>query len=232
MNEKHPAWGIIALSHIHSNGSDLFLSPTRSHGYVRLTIHQASLQRSEHNGMSPWPEEHIIDVALSATQFAEMITQPNRGQGVACTITRLQAKRVDDTPPIGDELHDAAGRAKQRGIYESVRLVDEVITGIDGILSQGGRATVAQLRKIREDLAVARTRGSVDLDYWRKEVTERAHNLRAKVATELHATADLIVRNMGLEALREKARAMLPTMAPAHELVIEAEPAGENRTET
>ena len=110
-----------------------------------------------------------------------------------------------------------------------MRLVDEVITGIDGILSQGGRATAAQLRKIREDLAVARTRGSVDLDYWRREMTERAHSLRAKVATELHATADLIVRNMGLEAMREKASAWLPTMALTHGRVIEVESAGEDR---
>ena len=69
---------------------------------------------------------------------------------------------------------------------------------------------VKALLELRKELELAITRGHTDLNFWRKEITDRAHSLRAKVATELHATADLIVRNMGLKSIQ--ARDLLPTI--------------------
>lgn len=216
MSEKptHPSWGIVSLSHRTSNGHTMFLSPVDAHAEVTFTVSRASLNHSEHLGASAWPETQIVEFSMSPVQFAEMITQPNRGQGVACTLGRVNGQRMPDCPRMPDELEDAAARAATRGPAEGVRLLDEVLASLDARIADGKPLGVGALRELRRDLSTARMRSSTDLQYWRKEVTDRAHQLRAKVATELHATADLIVRNMGLSALAEKARAMLPTFEP------------------
>lgn len=207
----HPSWGVIALSHISSTGTRLFLSPTEAHGLIRLTISHASLWVTDSQGQQPWPEAQIVEVQMSAVQFAELITQPNRGQGIACTLNRLGGESVEDCPVMDDDLDAAVNAGMERGVYESVRLLDEVIAQVKAAVDAGRPMGVAGLRTLLAQLGTARMRSGRDLDYWRKELSDRAGHLRAKVATDLHATADLIVRNMGLEALREKARALLPS---------------------
>jgi hypothetical protein len=211
MKETHPSWGIVSLSHRTSNGHTLFLSPVDAHAEVTLTISRASLHRSEHLGVSPWPEEQIVSVSLSPVQFAELITQPNRGSGVACTLNRVGSERMPDCPPMTDELDDAVTRSEAHGIAETVTLLDGIIKDLDRRVNDRKGLSLTELRDLKKNLEVARMRGSTDLQYWRKEISDRAHKLRGKMATELHATADLIVRNMGLETLRDRARTILPT---------------------
>jgi hypothetical protein len=146
---------------------------------------------------------------------------------VPCTLERVNGKRMPDCPKMPDDIESAAAKGAERGTAEGVRLLDEVLAGLDARIAEGKPLGVGGMRELRQSLSTARMRASTDLDFWRKGLREAAHGLRAKVATELHATADLIVRNMGLEALRERARAMLPSFsaeAPAIDVDATVEP--------
>lgn len=226
-NPRHPAWGMISLNHQTGNGIRLFRSPTEAHARICLRISQASMTMADDrigNESRPWCEEQIVEVYLSPVQFAELITQPNRGDGVPCTIGRLGVVAVEPPPKERDALHEAAERAGTRGVAESVRVLDRLITDLNARIEQKKAMSLTDLRDLAKDLGVARMRATTDLEYWRKEMSGRAEAMRAKIATELHATADLIVRNMGLGALAEKARAMLPTFEAERAIEVDREP--------
>ena len=86
-----------------------------------------------------------------------------------------------------------------------------LIASVKQRVADGKPLSVTALRDLLRDLETAHVRATTDLDHWRRELAGRARVTRAKVVADLHATADLIVRGMGLEALREKAWRMLPT---------------------
>ncbi len=213
MNTKsptHPSWAIISLTHT-SGSMRMFRSPGEHHAFMTIRIHHASLNTRMGGDREPWPEAQIVEVRLTPIQFAEMITQPNRANGVACTLTYLGRERMPEPPKENDEIHDFAEAAGKNAIYDSVAELENLIAYIDKQIAAGKGLSLTAAREFAKDLRLAHSRATVDLDYWRKELAERGRNIRSKVTTDLHATADLIVRNMGLEALKEKARAMLPT---------------------
>lgn len=214
-NPRHPAWGMVSLAYQEASGKDtrLFRAPNRVHSQVCLRVTQASMTVADRHGQEsrPGPEERIVEVYLTPVQFAELITQPNRGNGVPCTIGWVGATRVGVPPQERDEVHEAAEHAARNGgVAESVNLLTELLAKLEARVAEGKGLGVKELREVVKDLDVARMRSTTDLEWWRKDLARRAEAMRARVATELHATADMIVRNMGLEALRERARAMLP----------------------
>jgi len=193
----------------------LFRAPNRVHSQVCLRVSQASMTVPERHGQEPrpWPEEQIVEIYLTPVQFAELITQPNRGHGVPCTIGSVGAERVPPPPQERDEVHEAVEHAVGRGVAESVNVLSELIAKLETRAAEGKGLGVKELREVVKDLDTARMRSTTDVEWWRRDLARRAEAMRARVATELHATADMILRNMGLEALRERARALLPLEA-------------------
>lgn len=230
--QTHPAWGMIQICHQEASGKGtaLFRTPTYSRAQVCIRISHASLGRTSGPGhvgdLSPWPGKQIVEVYLSPVQYAELISRPNSGNGVPCTLGYLGGERLPPPPYDGDDLHEAAESAAERGVAESVRVLDALIAKVLEKVDAKKGLSLTDLRELLGDLNVARMRSTSDLDYWRREMATRASAMRSKVVTDLHATADLIVRQMGLGALAEKARAMFPTFeAPA--IDVDSGPEGE-----
>ena len=81
----HDAFGMIGVT-IVTGGSDTLFGSDLKHGQtVRIRIKRARSQRN-HSRDSFFAEDSLVEVTLSHTQFAEMITSPNRGDGIPCTI--------------------------------------------------------------------------------------------------------------------------------------------------
>lgn len=213
-NEQHPSWALISLSHVSSSGTRLFRSPVEHHAVVRLSISTASMSDDADFGPRHHPERQLVEVYLSPVQFAELLTTPNRGQGVPCTITKLNAARVPEPPPEQDDIDEIADRAAGRGVFESVQLLSHIIAKVDALRAQGKGLSKTGLGELQADLETARMHATIDVDWWRKELSSRARAVKVKVTADLHATADLVIRNMGLGALAEHARKLLPTIPP------------------
>lgn len=80
----HDAFGMVGMSIVTGNqtlfGSDL------NHGQtIRIRVSRAKLVRGLSND---WfhADSLLVDISLSHNQFAEFITNPNRGDGIPCTI--------------------------------------------------------------------------------------------------------------------------------------------------
>ena len=103
--ETHESYGMVGLSRCTGGNQHLFGSSIRSHGhFISLEVRRA---KRMHDLSRDWYMSDgrvpLIEVHLSAAQFAEMITTMNVGDGVPCTIRYLGADKMENPPDVSTE---------------------------------------------------------------------------------------------------------------------------------
>lgn len=103
VNETHESYGLVGLNRVSGASDNLFGSSVRHQNFIRLRIKTAVKTRGlEHDWFRGC--KGLIEVDLSPTQFADMITGMNVGDGVPCTIRHvsvpkeLNKGRIDPCP--------------------------------------------------------------------------------------------------------------------------------------
>jgi len=99
--DKHESYGMVGFNRC-SGSPDLFATTVTPQNFVSLTIREAEVT---HNLGREWHYggKEIVKVWLSASQFSELITTMNIGNGVPCTIKHIQGKRCEDPPKVKSE---------------------------------------------------------------------------------------------------------------------------------
>lgn len=84
ITERHPSYGVIGISRVSGNAS-LFNSDVKHMHFISLRI---STARRVIDGTHEFVtnDEQVAEVYMTEAQFAQMITQPNQGSGVPCTL--------------------------------------------------------------------------------------------------------------------------------------------------
>lgn len=95
--KQHPAFGMIQLSRRTSRGTTLFGSSIQHNELMSITICQGEVDRHLNNDWYHAKRE-LIEVELSASQFADFITSPNQGSGIPCTIRHIEHTRIPEPP--------------------------------------------------------------------------------------------------------------------------------------
>ena len=105
---KHESYGLVGVSRVtHSLGVSLFGSSIKHSNTIRLSIKAAEVDRHLSRDWY-YGRSGLIEIELSPTQFAEMITCMNMGDGVPCTLRYLDDhKRLENPPEV-----------KQREVFE------------------------------------------------------------------------------------------------------------------
>jgi len=103
--KEHPSYGTVLFTRMSGGKTNLFGSSIRTHmSTIMLTIHEAT----RYHDLSEdrvFGGKQLIQVELSAAQFAELLTTMNVGSGVPCTIRhRIGAGRIEDPPDDEIEL--------------------------------------------------------------------------------------------------------------------------------
>jgi len=119
--EEHPSWGLVQVSHVSVGGGGVpMFDSTLTHStLVTLKITRANREWNLHQR---WihPTTHIVKVAMTSTQWAQMLSTPNNGVGTPCTIEWVAGEgRVEPCPPdttqdsfqgdVGAAMTDALG---------------------------------------------------------------------------------------------------------------------------
>lgn len=109
-NEQHPSYGMIEFSRT-SGAGRLFGSPLSQHfGTVRVRISHG--ERTHDLGEDRYhAEKRIVEIELSASQFAETITTMNVANGVPCTLRWLQG--IGSIENVPETEHSEMHRAKE-----------------------------------------------------------------------------------------------------------------------
>jgi hypothetical protein len=125
--EKHESYGMIGVSRMFSGKENiLFGSSIRHNTVMRLRIKPGKCIRSLNHDSYMSDGHSYIEVDMSVTQFAELISSINQGDGVPCTIARINNKSIDQ-PTMGSK--------REQFVNEFSESTDEVAKKLDGLLS-------------------------------------------------------------------------------------------------
>ena len=96
--ESHESYATIAVSRTTGGSKRALFGSNLKHGesiYIRLS--HAELERHSNRD---WihPDKVIAEVEMSFSQFAEMMTSLNQGEGVPCTLRYLNGKTIAPPP--------------------------------------------------------------------------------------------------------------------------------------
>lgn len=113
--ERHPAFGMIGASRVScsGHGATLHGSDFGHHHYVIVNIHNSSLRRDLSHDWIHNDGHEYVQVSLSEAQWATFVSSMNVGDGVPCTIERINGQRVPDILPTVNRREQFSGELQQ-----------------------------------------------------------------------------------------------------------------------
>jgi len=130
MGEQHESYGMIGASRISGTNRNLYGSSINHSNTISLRIKKGEKERDLNRNWY-FGKELLIEVEMSQTQFAEMITSINMGDGIPCTIRHFSGYGEIEDPP----------EVSQRQIFEKefsddIRSVNELIKDDKNIIKE------------------------------------------------------------------------------------------------
>lgn len=198
--EKHQSYGMIQFSRV-SGAGRLFGSPLAMHfGTIRVRIangHRVHDHRNDYYRA----DDQIVEVELSAAQFAEAITCMNIGDGVPCTLVWLKGiGRVEDVPNTEESEMSRTQDAFKR---KFVGVVDAVKTRGKNIaeLMKKDRLTKDDRAKVNELVDYIVREVAVNAPWWIEQFQEATDKVAQKAKSEIAAMFEHAIRQAGLKHL-------------------------------
>ena len=130
--EKHDSWGMVGIYHQHHSARELFGSDVTNYNTICLKIKTAQCSRDLGRD---WimGDKTLIEITLSANQFADLLTNANMGDGVPCTIEYVADKGMIEYKPqkpkleIIEEERDELAEKTVSDLESSIAMVKELI---------------------------------------------------------------------------------------------------------
>ena len=88
---KHPSFGMLSFNRTHGGHSNLFGSSIQHNDTIHMVLKEGVVIRGLNDDRYVG-EDEILEVEMSQSQFAELITSMNVGTGIPCTIKYLRGK--------------------------------------------------------------------------------------------------------------------------------------------
>lgn len=200
VTEKHPAFGQISVSRVHSGGGTgrhLYDSDVGHREFISLRIEQGQRTRAishdYHHGT-----EIIAEIEMSMAQWASFVSSFNTS-GVPCTIVHrrdgnlIDVEDLDDEPRLAKTMYETKNAASQafNSITTEVKELDRLI------------AEKASVREIRESLRTLKFRiqnATPNVDYATRTLAEHAEGVIQKARADIESMVAQHVEHLGLEA--------------------------------
>jgi hypothetical protein len=207
---KHPSYGLIGLSRrSSSHGVPLFGSSIQNTQTITLQIKRAEHSRN-YGGDHYFGQENLIEVELSQTQFAEMITTMNVGDGVPCTIRYINIERYPD-PPFQSKMDIFHGEFKKVMHNYSVDIKKVAEEAIE-ILKNKPSIGKADREKILQGVESLLSKISSGIPFMTTQFEESMEKSVTEAKAHIEAFVENKIRTTGLEALGFKAEEHTPKL--------------------
>jgi len=206
--EEHESFGLVSFTRTTGNPGRLFGSPLRNHeSYVTLRVSKAV--RLNSHGQDRYYGSHrgdVVEVSMSAAQFAELLTTMNVGLGVPCTINYVGGKRLEK-PPEDMELEvEKVRRTYGRDLQELVKKVREGRPEMEKILEKKS-LTVADKKALQEFMGLIERHATDNAPFMLSQFEEATETVvkHAKAEIDSFVTANVVQQGLAaIAAGREK----------------------------
>lgn len=199
----HPAYAQVRVSHV-NGGAHLYGSDFQHQGYVCLTIARSHLRR---NLSTDWPSEReeLIEIAMSEAQYAAMVSNPNRGSGIQCTLQHINGKSVPQIPAPEQKKETFKLEANESG-REALKRIESLSAEI-----QNSKLSAKQKEAWLKDLDFIRDRTRSNLSFVLKCFGEYMEDTVQKARTEINAYIQHAITHTGIAKIigSDKAKKLL-----------------------
>jgi len=201
---EHESYGMVGIVRTAQSGpgTSLFGSSIKHSNTIHLRIKKAKVNRhlnqDRYHG-----KEQLIDIELSPTQFAEMITSLNIGDGVPCTLRYIKDHKLLEDPP----------EMKQREIFEQEfqtevdavkNLYQKEYVEVKNLLSLKGPMKVSDKKKITSFLFELTRIIDDHLPFLQKSFNESIDKTVLDAKGEVEAFVMNKVTSLGLKGLQKQ----------------------------
>lgn len=192
---KHPSFGMLSFNRTHGGHSNLFGSSIQHNDTIHMVLREGVVTRGLNDD---WyvGEDEILEVEMSQSQFAELITSMNVGTGTPCTIKYLRGKgRINEadfinkrqqiTNEFKESMNERMSNAKE--FYDEVK---ELFTTKKSI-GKGDRAMI--LRRLANVTQGMESSSKFIFDQFQnqidKTITEAKGEIEAFAQNKINAIA-------------------------------------------
>jgi hypothetical protein len=118
---KHESYGMISLTKSQSNrGMNLFGSSIQHTELITLRINRGEIKRDLNRDWYS-SRESIVEVQMSHSQFAELITTFNRGEGTPCTLKYVGGQKMEE-PQFISKVQQASNEFRNKMVNLTTKL--------------------------------------------------------------------------------------------------------------
>lgn len=203
IKEQHESYGLAGFSRISSTGNNPLFGSSIGHGdFIELRISNGEHIRSSDLSYDRYyARDEIICVQMSQTQFAEMITTMNSGDGNPVTIKRIGGKTMEK-PPIHNKRNAHSKEFKEK----MVRFTKTLENGQNELLRLLKKPKLSkddkqQMKFLFEHLS---TNIKSNIPYFERAFEEQMDKTVVEAKGEIESFITNAVHKTGLEALQDK----------------------------
>lgn len=198
---NHPAYGMVGMSHVTGGASHLFGSDIRHGQRIRIRIQRAELHRGLSNDWFHGRGLPIVEIELSHTQFAEFITNPNRGDGFPRTLTAVNGEMMPSIDQI-ETKQETFRREIRESASEAINLFKKHVAHL-GEMIEAGTLTKKELRALHHDLTCHVGNLPSNMAFTVSQAEEALERATTHAKIELEATVNHHINRIGLDAARQ-----------------------------
>jgi hypothetical protein len=208
--EKHESYGMVGINRVSSSGTNLFGSIATHQSFITLTVKRASVGRHLANDWYHAESRALVEIELSHSQFAELITSPGIGDGVPCTIRAFDGKMVEACPPPV-QMESKYAEDLKKTTKETVAGLEELTQKLSQSLLPGEKPlNKTDLKALLGQIQSALSSITDSIPFIEKQFNEEMEVQRDKMVGEMEAVATHLIHNVGLKAI---AATKLPSFA-------------------
>lgn len=197
----HESYGMIGISHAScSSGVALFGSSIKHDRMVQIRISRAAVERDLHREWY-YSRDSIVEVDMSASQFAEFITTPNVGSGVPCTIRYVDGVNIEEPPYRGH--NEMFNEELKKDFINTMDNADDLVNEARELLEKKGPIKAAEKKELlsKIDMLVQHIRSNIP--FLHKQFTRSMDKTVTAAKAEIELFYSNMVTKMGKQAIEE-----------------------------
>lgn len=208
--EIHESYGVLSFSRVTTSPpASLFGSSIKHGNIIQMTVKTAERRRDYQRD---WimGKERLIEVSMSASQFADVITSMNIGDGVPVTIEYVKGDVWDEkkrqyraNPPEMDFKTKAQGELKAE-MGEIAERIDELSKDAKEILERKGKPiSASEKEKLLKDLLYLAQEVRSNIPFAHECFTRAVEKTVTEAKSEVDATYQTVRERLGDKAIAE-----------------------------
>jgi len=197
----HESYGMIGINRQTGGNRSLFGSSIKHNTQICIRIKHAEVKRHLHQEWYYANGAPIVEILLSPDQFSQMITNPNVGSGVPCTITFAENREMD--PPPYEGMNEIFNNEIKKEFDTALEMAWELTESAQLMLGEKGPIKVSDKKTLSGKIFALRQHIQDNMPFLHKQYCRAMNKTVTAAKAEIEEFYTNMVMKMGRKALEE-----------------------------